>query len=70
MKKNNKKIIFEIVLIPLCILYLYYELLHNHPTISLVFLTITIIITNIENLVKYINEVYIYESKKNILKVK
>lgn len=66
---NNKKIVLETILIPFCILYLYYVLLWNHPKISLVVFSIVIFFTCIENLVKYIPEVYIYESKKNVLKI-
>ena len=69
MKTDNKKIAFEIVLIPLCILYLYYVLLYNHPKISTVLLYLTITITCVSFITKYIKEVYIYENKHNILKI-
>ncbi len=74
MKKNNeninvKKIIFEIILIPLAIMYLYYTLLYNHPKISIVFLYIVTIITCVEFIIKYIHEVYVYKNKYNFLKI-
>ena len=42
---DTKKIVIEIILIPLCILYLYYMLLYNHPKISAILLYIMITIT-------------------------
>lgn len=64
-----KKIIFEIVAIPLCIMYLYYVLLWNEPKISIAVLYIITLITCGEFVAKYFNEVYIYESKSNLLKI-
>lgn len=74
MKKNKedidiKKIVFEIIIIPLSIMYLYYNLLYNHPKISIVFLYLVSTITCIEFIIKYIHEVYVYENKYNFLKV-
>lgn len=69
MKTDNKKIVLEIILIPLCILYLYYVLLYNHPKISNILLYLTITITCVSFIVKYIKEVYVYENKYNILKI-
>ena len=68
-KQNNKKIVMEIILIPLCTLYLYYTLLYNHPKISIVFLYITTLIASIELIVKYVKELYVYENKYNFLRL-
>ena len=68
-KNNNAKIIFEIILIPLCFLYLFYTLFINHPKVSFVICLCITIITSIEFAIKYIKEVYIYENKYNPLKV-
>ena len=67
--KNKKKIVIEVILIPICIMYLYYEVLHNHPKVSLGIATAVIILTSIEFIVKYIKEVYVYKSKNNLLKI-
>jgi len=66
---KNKKILFEIVLIPLCIVYLIFILLNNHEITSLVICIVFTIITSLVFIIKYIREVYIYESKYNIYKV-
>ena len=68
-KTDNKKIVFEIIVIPICILYLYYMAFNSHPKISLAVSAVTTIITCIELIVLYIHEVYIYESKYNIFKI-
>lgn len=68
-KIDTKKIVFEIIIIPLAIMYLYYTILYNHHKISLVLLYITSLITCIEFIIKYIREVYVYKSKYNFLKV-
>lgn len=69
MKNNNiKKIVFEIILIPLCMLYLLYTLLENNPKISLMVCMIIIIITSLELSIKYSKEVYEFKNKYNILK--
>ena len=69
MKSNNiKKIVFEIILIPLCMLYLLYTLLGNNPKISLMVCIIIIIITSLELSIKYSKEVYEFKNKYNILK--
>ncbi len=68
-KPNNKKIIFEIILIPLCFLYIYYTILWKSPRASALIGEIVIIITCIEFAIKYFKEVYIYEHKFNLLKV-
>ena len=68
-KQNNKKIILETIIIPLCILYLYYMAFNNHPKTSLVISSIVTIITCIEFIVLYIHEVYVYENQYNFLKV-
>lgn len=74
MNKNNekidtKKIIFEIIIIPLAIMYLYYTLLYNHTKINMVFLYTVTLITCIEFIVKYIHEVYVYKNKYNFFKI-
>ena len=68
-KNNNAKIVFEIILIPLCFLYLFYTLFINHPKVSFVICLCITIITSIEFAIKYLKEVYIYENKYNPLKV-
>ncbi len=68
-KINNKKIIFEIILIPCCFLYLLNTILHNHPKISFIICSCLIIITSLEFTIKYFKEVYIYEHKYNYLKI-
>ena len=69
MKDTKNKIILEIILIPLCVMYLYYELLHNHPKVCLVLMICTIFFTCVELTVKYVKEVYVYNSKFNFLKI-
>ena len=66
---NIKKIVGEIILIPLCILYLYYTLLFNAITINKFILHAIIFITCVQFIIKYIHEVYVYESKTNPLKI-
>lgn len=68
-KPNNKKIVFEVIIIPICILYLYYMAFNNHPKISLTISTIITIITCIEIIALYIHDVYIYENKYNFLRI-
>lgn len=68
-KNNNAKIVFEIILIPLCFLYLFYTLFINHPKVSFVICLCITIITSLEFAIKYLKEVYIYENKYNPLKV-
>lgn len=66
---KNKKMLIETIIIPLCVLYLLFTLLNNHETISQIVCYIVVCITSIVCLVKYINEVYIYEHKYNYLKI-
>lgn len=68
-KTDTKKIVLEIVLIPLCIMYLYYILLNNHPKINIVILHLFTFIASGVFIKKYIQEVYVYNSKYNFLKV-
>ena len=68
-ESNNLRIVLEIVLIPICVLYLYYTLLYNHPKISIVLLYITTLVTCIEFIVKYIKELYTYKNKYNPLRL-
>lgn len=67
--KDIKKIISWMVLIPLCVLYLLYTLLSGHSKISFVVLVVFVFITCLEFAIKYFKEVYIFESKYNVLKV-
>lgn len=66
---KNKKIVIEIILIPLCIGYLLYTLLNNNPKISLIILGVFITLTSLEFIIKNLKEVYIYESKNNLFKI-
>ena len=66
---NIKKIVAEIILIPLCVLYLYYTLLFNSISINKFILHTVVFITCIQFAIRYIREVYIYESKNNPLKI-
>ena len=66
---KNKKMLIETIIIPLCVLYLLFTLLNNHETISRVICYITVFITSMVCLVKYVKEVYIYEHKYNYLKI-
>ena len=68
-KPNNKKIVFETILVPLCIFYLYYMAFHNRTKASYIISSIVTIMTCIEFLVLYIKEVYVFESKSNVFKV-
>ena len=66
---KNKKMLIETIIIPLCVLYLLFTLLNNYEVLSEIICYIAICITSIVCLVKYINEVYIYEHKYNYLKI-
>ena len=68
-KQSNKKIIVEIVLIPLCIFYLIYILFQNNPKTSLIICSIASVITCSLLMIKYLKEVYIYQYKYNWLKI-
>lgn len=68
-KSQKQKIIIEIILIPLCFLYLSYTLLNNHPKASLITCSILVIITSILFAIKYFREVYIYKHKYNFFKI-
>ncbi len=68
-KKNMKRIVAWLILIPLCMLYLLYTLLNGHSKMSFVVLVIFIFITCLELVIKYFKEVYIFENKYNVLKV-
>ncbi len=65
---NNNKIILEIIIIPLCISYLFYILLGNFNNTLLISIIILSII-NLELLIKNIKEVSIYKDKNNKYKV-
>ena len=66
---NIKKIVVEIIIIPLCVLYLYYTLLFNSTSINKFILHTVVFITCMQFAIRYIREVYIYESKNNPFKI-
>ena len=66
---KNKKMVLEIILIPLCLAYIIFIVLENHSTVSNVIGLITLYITALEFSIKYFKEVYIYENKYNYLKI-
>ena len=65
---NNKKIVCEIILIPVCILYLILSFLKSGLAAGII-LTAFAIITAIWLVPKYIDELYVYKSKNNFLKL-
>lgn len=65
---KNKKIILEIIIIPLFISYLFYQLLDTMNDIKILSIII-LCLCNLELFIKYIKEVKIYKDKKNIYKV-
>ena len=67
--KLTNKMLLEIIVIPLCVMYLYNMIFHSHSKANLIVFSLISIITGIELLIKYIHEVYVYESKRNIFKV-
>ncbi len=67
--KNIKKIVLEMILIPLCIIYLLYTLLLDNNKISEILCIMFTIITSLVFIIKYIKEVYIYENKYNVFKI-
>ena len=66
---KNKKILAEIITVPLCISYLLSMILNNNPKLNIILLVITLVITSLEFIIKNLKEVYIYESKDNLKKV-
>ena len=60
---NNKKILLEIIVIPLCISYLIFRLLGNYNMACYVICNIFCILSALVFGIKYIREVYIYENK-------
>lgn len=66
---NNNKIIIEVILIPFCFMYLFFNILNNHSKVSLIIGSIVLIITSLELAIKYLKEVYVYEHKYNPIKV-
>ena len=66
---NMKKVIIETILIPLCVTYLYYMALHKYPKINIAIVYGVAVIASLEVAIKYIHEVYVYESKNNYLKI-
>lgn len=66
---KNKKMVLEIILIPLCLAYILYIVLQNYQTTSHVIGLIILFITSLEFIIKYFKEVYIYIHKYNYLKI-
>lgn len=66
---KNKKMVLEIILIPLCLAYILYMVLQNYQTTSHVIGLIILFITSLEFIIKYFKEVYIYTYKYNYLKI-
>lgn len=66
---KNKKMVLEIILIPLCLAYILYMVLQNYQTTSHVIGLIILFITSLEFIIKYFKEVYIYTHKYNYLKI-
>lgn len=66
---KNKKMVLEIILIPLCLAYILYMVLQNYQTTSHVIGLIILFITSLEFIIKYFKEVYIYTNKYNYLKI-
>ncbi len=66
---KNKKMVLEIILIPLCLAYILYIVLQNYQTTSHVIGLIILFITSLEFIIKYFKEVYIYTHKYNYLKI-
>lgn len=65
---NNKKIVLEIIVIPLCVMYLFLILLKSSFAAAIIF-AVFAIITAVWFVPKYIEEIYIYKSKLNFLKI-
>lgn len=66
---DRKKLLFEIIAVPLCIFYLYYTYISSNKELNTILLYIVIIVTSIEFNAKYIKELYIYENKYNFLRI-
>lgn len=65
---NNKKLVFEIIIIPICILYLILTFLKS-TLVSGILLAVFSVVTAIWFVPKYIDEIYVYKSKNNFLKL-
>lgn len=65
---KNKKILAEIIVIPLCVLYLIFTLLKSSLAAGIIGL-VFVLFTAIWFSPKYIDEVYVYKNKKNLLKL-
>lgn len=66
---KNKKILLELLLVPVCLGYLFHMLLSNNQKISYILLIVMLLLTTFTLILKYGNEVYVYESKYNIYKI-
>lgn len=70
MKKNTVvKMVAEVYLIPICVLYLLYMLLNGHNKASFIVCLIISFFTALEFMIKYLKEVYVYKNKYNFLKL-
>ena len=65
---NNKKIICEIILIPACILYLILSFLKSDLVSEIIFAFCAVAVA-FWLVPKYIDELYVYKSKTNFLKL-
>lgn len=65
---KNKKLAAELVIVPICFAYLLLNYLNN-KLLSLIIFTLVSLILAIWIVPKYIDEIYIYKSNKNILKI-
>ena len=65
---NNKKLICEIILIPACILYLILSFLKSDLAAEIILIFFAVV-TAVWFVPKYIDELYVYKSKTNLLKL-
>lgn len=65
---KNKKLAIELIIVPVCFSYLILNYLNN-KILALVLFTFTSLILSIWFVPKYIDEIYVYESRKNPLKI-
>ncbi len=65
---KNKKLALELIIVPICFAYLLLNYLNN-KILALVLFTIVSIILSVWFVPKYIDEIYVYKSRKNPLKL-
>ena len=65
---NNKKIVAEIILVPVCIVWLLFMVLKSSLAAGIIF-AVFALITAVWFSPKYFNDVYVYKSKGNIFKL-